>query len=152
MQETIYKIENSFEIVQQLFSQIPCEEAEYKITPEKWSKKEILGHLCDSAINNLQRFTEVQYEPKPYTVRKYKQDELVLANDYQHAPMEQILTLWFALNKQIVSLIKYQTTETLNYEIITAGFKSQTLKWLMEDYAIHLEHHVQQMIKICKPM
>lgn len=45
-----------------------------KISPEKWSKKEILGHLIDSGINNLQRFTEIQYESKPYKIRKYKQD------------------------------------------------------------------------------
>ncbi|NJN28609.1 MAG: DinB family protein [Cyclobacteriaceae bacterium] len=46
-------------------------------SPGKWSKKEVLGHLIDSGINNLQRFTEIQYESKPYKVREYKQDELV---------------------------------------------------------------------------
>ena len=37
---------------------------EVKIDTNKWSKKEILGHLIDSAINNLQRFTEIQYSEK----------------------------------------------------------------------------------------
>ncbi|MDB5012311.1 MAG: hypothetical protein JWQ25_513 [Daejeonella sp.] len=148
MQDTINKIENAFKVVQQLFSQTSEEEAEFKATPQKWSKKEILGHLCDSAINNLQRFTEVQYESKPYNVRKYKQDELVRANNYQQIPIEQTLNLWLALNKQIISLIKYQTIKTLNFEIITGNYDLQSLKWLMEDYAIHMEHHIQQIRKV----
>ncbi len=48
-----------------------------KLSSEKWSKKEFLGHLIDSGINNLQRFTEVQFENKPYKIIKYKQNELV---------------------------------------------------------------------------
>jgi hypothetical protein len=39
--------------------------------PNKWSKKEILGHLCDSALTNLQRFVRAQYEVQPYRVLKY---------------------------------------------------------------------------------
>jgi ribosome biogenesis SPOUT family RNA methylase Rps3 len=35
------------------------------LNPKKWSKKQILGHLVDSGINNLQRFTEIQFEEKP---------------------------------------------------------------------------------------
>lgn len=40
--------------------------------PGKWSQKEILGHLIDSGINNLQRFTEIQFSPQPYPIQKYK--------------------------------------------------------------------------------
>ena len=54
----------------------------------KWSKQEILGHLIDSAINNLKRFTEIQFLPQPYTVISYKQNELVIANDYQNLPLQ----------------------------------------------------------------
>ena len=64
MLETINKIENLLKIVQGQFLKISAEEAMYKVSLDKWSKKEILGHLCDSALNNLQRFTEVQYQPK----------------------------------------------------------------------------------------
>lgn len=148
MRNTINQIENSIKIVQELILQTSAEEAEFKATPEKWSKKEILGHLCDSAINNLQRFTEAQYEPKPYKIKSYKQDELVLANDYQHTPIEQILNLWIALNTHIIALIINQTNETLQYEIIM-GAELKTLKWLMEDYATHLHHHVKQLTNKC---
>ena len=46
----------------------------------KWSKKEILGHLIDSAINNIQRFTEIQNSEKPYVIKTYNSDALVNAN------------------------------------------------------------------------
>ena len=52
--------------------------------PDKWSKQEILGHLIDSAINNLKRFTEIQFLPQPYSVISYRQNELVTVNDYQN--------------------------------------------------------------------
>ena len=148
MEYTVNQIKNSFKIVRELILQTSAEEAEFKARPEKWSKKQILGHLCDSAINNLQRFTEVQYESKPYKIMGYKQDELVLANDYQHAPIEQILNLWLALNTQIIALIINQTNETLQYEIII-GAELKTLRWLMEDYATHLHHHVKQLTNKC---
>ena len=36
-----------------------------KPAPDKWSKKEILGHLVDSAANNHQRFVRLQLEHAP---------------------------------------------------------------------------------------
>src|SRR5215510_4964344 len=61
-----------------------------KPAPGKWSKKEILGHLIDSAINNLQRFIEVQFLPQPYHIVSYKQNELVAVNHYQDLPMDHM--------------------------------------------------------------
>src|SRR5678815_2118831 len=61
--------------------------------PGKWSKQEILGHLIDSAINNLKRFTEIQFLPQPYTVISYRQNELVIVNNYQDLPLQQLLDL-----------------------------------------------------------
>ncbi|MEM7551027.1 MAG: hypothetical protein AAF363_15185 [Bacteroidota bacterium] len=70
-----------------------------------------MAYLIDSAINNLQRFTEIQFQNKPYKISKYNQDELVKAYDYQNAETEEILKCWLALNKRIKILIKQQTEE-----------------------------------------
>ncbi len=48
----------------------------YKLSPTKWSKKELIGHLIDSAQNNIRRFIVAQYEENPAII--YKQDEWVL--------------------------------------------------------------------------
>ena len=64
----------------------------YKSSVKKWSKKEILGHLIDSAVNNWQRFVEMQFKPQPYQIQAYDQNALVVANNYQYADTEELLT------------------------------------------------------------
>jgi len=122
-------------------------EMSWKSSPEKWSKKEILGHLIDSGINNLQRFTEIQFENKPYRFRQYKQNELVKANDYQNAKTKEITDFWISINTRILSLIKQQTEKTLDYKIEMYDDTIVDLKFLMKDYVNHLEHHLNQIIK-----
>jgi len=116
-----------------------------KLSPEKWSKKEILGHLIDSGINNLQRFTEIQFEDKPYRIRKYKQNELVKANNYQNAELKEIIDFWLSINNRILNLIKQQTEKTLNYEIELDSKNISNFRFLIKDYISHLEHHLNQI-------
>jgi hypothetical protein len=118
-----------------------------KSSPEKWSKKEILGHLIDSGINNLQRFTEIQFKNKPYRIRKYDQDELVKANDYQNSEIKEIVELWVSINNRIKNLMKQQSEKTLNYKIELDNKSITDLRFLMNDYVGHLEHHLNQIIK-----
>jgi hypothetical protein len=118
-----------------------------KSSPEKWSKKEILGHLIDSGINNLQRFTEIQFKNKPYRIRKYDQDELVKANDYQNSEIKEIVELWVSINNRIKNLMKQQSEKTLNYKIELDNKSITDLRFLMNDYVDHLEHHLNQIIK-----
>ena len=61
--------------------------------PHKWSKKEILGHLCDSAINNLERYIKIQYEPQPCVLTPYDQVQWVDIQDYQEISIEEIINL-----------------------------------------------------------
>src|SRR6202012_2728922 len=67
--------------------------------PDKWSRKEILGHLVDSAIYNLTRFTRTPGSPSPYVLQSYPQVELVRINHYQEVPIGHLLTLWEGLNR-----------------------------------------------------
>ena len=46
--------------------------------PDKWAKKEILGHLLDSASNNHQRFVRATLQgTSPFTFPGYDQNALV---------------------------------------------------------------------------
>jgi len=107
-------------------SQSTEEEMSKKISAEKWSKKEMLGHLIDSGFNNLKRFTEVQFEDKPLLISGYEQNELVRANDCQHRDTNETVRIWWALNRQIKHLIAIQTEDTLRYKSIWEMGTSRT--------------------------
>jgi uncharacterized damage-inducible protein DinB len=126
------------------FKQLSPEIMLQKQASGKWSKQEILGHLIDSAINNLKRFTDAQYFPQPYTVIRYNQDELVVINRYQQLPLEHLLQLWSVLNKQVLYVAKSIPAEKLSYTIITTSGESKTLEWLVIDYVEHMEHHLNR--------
>lgn len=147
MKETINRLEQLMKTGLEYISKSSEWELTQKPTPEKWSKKEIIGHLIDSGINNLQRFTEIQFENKPYKIRKYNQDELVKANDYQNSETEEIADFWLSINNRITKLIKQQTEKTLNYKIELAKGNISDLGFLMKDYVDHLEHHLNQIIE-----
>ena len=74
--------------------------------------------MIDSALNNIQRFTEIQFFEKPYQIRQYNPDELVKANDYQNKNNQELYDLWLKLNEHISHLIKLQTEETLKFQLI----------------------------------
>src|SRR6187401_2860646 len=113
----------------------------------KWSKQEILGHLIDSAINNLKRFTEIQFLPQPYTVDSYKQNELVIVNDYQNLPLQHLLDLWQVLNRQIVLVVRNIPVEKLEYPVDPQyeSKEMKTLGWIICDYVAHMDHHFRQI-------
>ena len=113
--------------------------------PGKWSPQEILGHLIDSAINNLRRFTEIQFLPQPFTVIGYRQVDLVIVNHYQQLPAEHLLSLWQQLNRQIVYVAGKIPDEKLAWTVIISSGESKTLEWLIVDYVDHMEHHLRQI-------
>jgi hypothetical protein len=147
MTETTNKLEQLLERGMEYLTQSSESEMNQKISVEKWSKKEILGHLIDSGINNLQRFTEIQFENEPYRIRKYNQDELVKANDYQNSETKEIVGFWNSINNRILNLIKKQTEKTLNYKIELEKDNTSDLRFLMKDYVEHLEYHLKQIMK-----
>ena len=147
MTETLNKLEQLLKKGLDYLTQTSESELSRKEFSGKWSKKEILGHLIDSGINNLQRFTEIQFENKPYRIRKYSQDELVEANDYQNSDTSEIVEFWNSINNRILSVIKKQTEETLSYKIELEKDDFSDLRFLMNDYVEHLEHHLKQIFK-----
>ena len=113
--------------------------------PGKWSKKEVLGHLIDSAVHNLVRFTEINYAAKPYRHRPYNQIDLVNINQYQTKDINELNELWLSLNRQIIRIMKSVDEEALDYKIILSDESVIDLRFLMTDYVEHLEHHLNQI-------
>ncbi|WP_171062837.1 DinB family protein [Larkinella sp. C7] len=113
--------------------------------PGKWSRKEILGHLIDSGLNNLKRFTDAQFLPSPFVVERYDQNQSVVYNRYQELPLEHLLTYWQSLNRQILYVTENMPEETLQKPVIPPDDSpTVTLLWLIDDYVAHLGHHFKQ--------
>ena len=119
-----------------------------KPNPAKWSKKEILGHLIDSAQNNLRRFITSQYEEHPPHI-VYDQDYWVAANHYNDAAAEDLILLWTLLNDCIAAVLDKLTPEGMSRLCNTGKGTDELhpLGFLASDYVTHTRHHLQQIQK-----
>jgi hypothetical protein len=122
---------------------IPEAEFSAKPLPYKWSKKEVLGHLIDSAQNNLRRFIVGQYEAQPPFIA-YQQDFWVVSNQYQQMNKEDVIQLWRLINLRICAVLENMPVE--NYTKQCNSGTLHTLQWLAEDYEKHMKHHINQII------
>ena len=123
---------------------IPEDKMRSKPAPHKWSKKEILGHLVDSAENNIRRFIAARYEESPFIV--YNQDKWVSVNNYQEWRVNDIIELWYLLNKQVVAIWENTPSGTEQRSCLTEEL--HTIDWLANDYIKHLKHHLHQVLEL----
>jgi hypothetical protein len=113
--------------------------------PGKWSRKEILGHLIDSGLNNLKRFTDAQFLPSPFAVQRYNQNQSVVFNRYQELPLEHLLAYWQSLNRQIGYVAEVIPADILQKPVVPPDdSETVTLLWLIDDYVAHMGHHFKQ--------
>ena len=147
MNDTIQELRGVVQLYSKKFSAFTDAEFERKPAPGKWSKKEIVGHLIDSAQNNLRRFIVGQYESTPPKI-VYDQDFWVLANGYQHAKKDEVILFWRLINERICNILKNMPTANYTKECDTGKDKEQlrSLIWLADDYVKHMKHHLNQAI------
>ena len=127
------------------FNNISTGELEHKPAPGKWSKKEIIGHLIDSAQNNIQRFIRGQYLTNPYII--YQQDEWVNLQNYQQYNRKHLVALWATLNMHICTIIANMPAAAYNNKVNVGKEEEKlvTIQFLAEDYIVHHLHHIQQI-------
>ena len=124
-------------------------EAEFNLKPSplKWSRKEILGHLVDSAQNNIRRFIVAQYEERPKIV--YNQDKWVAITNYQEYQLTDLIDLWHQVNKHLCHVLTSMPVEMIKRQVQTEDLHD--LEWLARDYVKHLLHHLHQVLDL-KPI
>jgi hypothetical protein len=132
------------------------EEAAIRPAPGKWSRKEIIGHLIDSASNNHGRFVRAQLQ-EDLVFAGYDQDMWVRVQRYQDRPWPELVRLWQAHNHQIAHVMATADADAvtrlrarhnldeLAWQPIPAA-QPVTLDYFMRDYVGHLKHHLAQAI------
>ena len=118
---------------------------ETRPSPHKWSKKEIIGHLCDSAMINLQRLVRCTYEENFKLI--YEQDQWVQAQHYHEMEVDDVLQLWKVLNLQMIHVLNNYPPDRLQAKCDNSKMEVSlhTVEWLAQDYLDHMQHHLNQI-------
>ena len=145
MQTTIENLQQRIRTVAEYWQTLSEADRQAKDSPAKWSKKQVLGHLCDSAQTNIRRMVVGQYQTDANII--YEQNIWVKAADYQHYDSSQLLYFWMLLNQHFCIVLSNLPEEnystTTNWGNTTPDLVS--LKYVAEDYVKHLDHHLLQM-------
>ena len=122
-------------------------EATLKLNPNKWSKKEILGHLMDSASNNHQRFVRAQLVngASEFVFPGYDQDEWVRRQDYNSKPWAELIDLWRLFNRHVAHALRAISDDKLETKCVIGSGEPATLGFIAEDYLTHMKHHLEQL-------
>ena len=121
----------------------------------KWSPREILGHLIDSASNNHQRFVRGPFQDD-LVFPGYSQEDWVRNQDYREAPWAELLELWRLYNLHLARVMdavpeQARRRETRRHNFHAIAFheipegEPATPEYLMRDYVAHLRHHLAQV-------
>lgn len=123
--------------------------------PGKWSPKEIIGHLIDSASNNHQRFVRAMFQAD-LVFPGYTQDAWVSSQRYQDAPWNDLVTLWASFNRHIARVmaavpedVRLKPRLPHNLDVLACNpvpaDEPATLDYFMADYVWHVHHHLKQI-------
>jgi hypothetical protein len=131
-------------------------DAAVRPAPGKWSPKEIVGHLIDSASNNHGRFVRAQLQ-EDLIFEGYDQDAWVRVEAYRDRPWVDLVRLWQAFNQHIAAVMQVAAPQTLTqprarHNLDQLAWQAvdttqpTTLEYFMKDYVGHLKHHLRQLL------
>ena len=146
MEDTAQLLLDAVDKAYGLMQSITETDAAIKPAANKWSKKEILGHLVDSALNNQQKFVRTLLANPSTEFVGYDQDAWVAVQQYNTQRWENILSLWVMANKHLAHIMQTTDASKLNHSITVNGKGPYSLKFIMHDYVEHLKHHLGQIL------
>jgi hypothetical protein len=109
-----------------------------------WTRKQIVGHLLDSAANNHQRFVRAAIDGQ-YARPKYAQDAWVAAHGYGDESWETLLRWWQAEHEILAAVVERIPEERLEAMCVVGDDAPVTLRFLIEDYLNHQRGHFTQL-------
>lgn len=135
---------NILEVVPGRLAKLSGDAVESKPAPSKWSAKEELGHLLDSAANNHQRIVRAQFDDSP-AMPGYEQNRWVAVHAYHRRDWKELIEIWQAINRQLLAAAEAVPTASWSRTLSVAGSQPLTLRFVFEDYLVHMLHHLQHI-------
>ena len=123
---------------------LPSDKVESKPASDKWSAKEELGHLLDSAANNHQRIVRAQLEEHP-ALPGYDGDAWVALHQYQRRDWPSLIERWAALNRQLLAAAEAVPDWGWSRTLTIADSAPLTLQFVFDDYIHHMLEHLRHM-------
>jgi Mycothiol maleylpyruvate isomerase N-terminal domain len=114
-----------------------------------WTRKQIVGHLLDSASNNRQRFVRAAADGR-YAGPKYAQDAWVAAHGYAEQDWETLLRWWQTEHEILAAIVDRIPEDRLCAECIVGDNEPVTLRFLIEDYLDHQRWHFAQLTRAAR--
>jgi hypothetical protein len=145
MQENLEELARLISLSYGQLLRITDHDAGKPVRPGKWSFKEILGHLIDSASNNHQRIVRSMGAPE-ISFPAYRQTEWVTLQQYKNRPWVELVSLWRCYNLHLLHVISGIPTGALSHSMTIGEGAPLTLKQLTVEYTTHLRHHLEQII------
>ncbi len=144
MQTVIEDLQRAVDDAAAQFAQFNDADAASPLATGKWSRKQVLGHLIDSAANNHQRFIRAQLDG-PHAFPGYEQEAWVERNGYADTAWSDLVALWRAYNLHLLRVIARIPQDKLDVTCTVGNNPPMTLGFIIEDYVKHLRHHLQQI-------
>jgi DinB superfamily len=119
-------------------------ESRTPIRPGGWSRKEMIGHLIDSASNNHQRFVRAALQDS-LEFPAYDQEGCVRVEAPQEMPWPGLIALWASYNRYLAHVVAHLPEDKLAAECRIGAGDPVTLEFLARDYLRHLLHHLDQV-------
>jgi hypothetical protein len=114
------------------------------VLPGGWSRKQLIGHLIDSASNNHQRFVRAALQDS-VTLPGYDQEGWSRIQAVQDAPWRLLIALWATYNRYLAHVIAHLPAGKLDVPICIGSYQPMTLRFVAEDYLVHMNHHLAQI-------
>ncbi len=125
--------------------EMSVEEVEWRDAPDSWSKKEILGHLIDSAANNHQRFVRACSSGAlefPY----YHQEDWARVQRCNEAEWGNLVQLWSAYNRHLCHIIERIPESAYSNPCNIGQPEPVMLELVVRDYLRHMKHHLGDLL------
>jgi DinB family protein len=138
--DAVAKLASVLEKVPALLNSISHAQVAKQPSGDKWSKKQELGHLVDSACNNHQRIVRAQLETES-TLPGYDGDRWVTLHNYQGMEWKEIIECWRVMNQHLLPAAQAISPQSADRKL-SVGAKEMSLDFLVTDYVDHLLHHL----------
>jgi hypothetical protein len=156
-QTVLEDFRSTIETAAERLKEISEDKAALPLKEDKWSRKEIAGHLIDSAANNHQRFVRGQFGEN-LVFQGYNQDQWVSSQKYNEASWSLLIELWRAYNLHLLHVMSHapeekrtqlysqHTLDQIAFRLVS-GDKPVNLEYIMRDYIVHLKSHLKQIFQ-----